>query len=369
MIKPHAIRLEASSFCQLRCPSCPTTSRAIHPAVGSGFLRLDDFRKLLDENPSLTRIELSNYGEIFLNPQLPQILELAHRRNVAVNAANGVNLNHVRDEALEAIVKFQLRTMTCSIDGANQETYKRYRVRGNLDEVIGNIRKINALKQRHRSEFPRLRWQFIVFGHNEHELPQARRMAQELGMEFDVKLSWDDGFSPVTDKDAVRRETRHGTATRAEFKERHGHDYMQSICHELWDMPQVNWDGKVLGCARNFWGDFGGNAFTDGLIESLNNEKIAYARKMLRGHAPARDDIPCTTCDIYIDMRTSRRWLKRDNADGDPVAPGGKLEVASDGLAGAFGEGFAARRNGPCPCGSGRRYKHCHGQFGTLASA
>jgi hypothetical protein len=74
-IRPRAIRLEASSFCQLRCPSCPTTTRAIHPAVGSGFLRLDDFRRLIDENPSLAAIELSNFGEIFLNPQLLQIFE------------------------------------------------------------------------------------------------------------------------------------------------------------------------------------------------------------------------------------------------------------------------------------------------------
>src|SRR5690349_12177568 len=91
-VRPRAIRLEASSFCQLRCPSCPTTARAIHPAVGSGFLRLDDFRRLIDENPSLATIELSNYGEIFLNPQLLQIFELAHERNIALTAGNGVNL-------------------------------------------------------------------------------------------------------------------------------------------------------------------------------------------------------------------------------------------------------------------------------------
>jgi hypothetical protein len=78
----------------LRCLSCPATSRALHPAVGSGFLRLDDFRRLLDENPLLALIELSNYGEIFLNPQLLQILELAHQRNVAVTAGTGVNLIH-----------------------------------------------------------------------------------------------------------------------------------------------------------------------------------------------------------------------------------------------------------------------------------
>src|SRR5262245_39930568 len=136
MIRPQAIRLETSSFCQLRCPSCPTTARAIHPAIGSGFLRLDDFRRLVDENPSLRIIELSNYGEIFLNPQLLQILQLAHERNIILTAENGVNLNNVRDDVLEGIVKFKLRIMTCSIDGASQQTYRLYRVRGNFDNVI-----------------------------------------------------------------------------------------------------------------------------------------------------------------------------------------------------------------------------------------
>jgi hypothetical protein len=139
-------------------------------------------------------------------------------------------------------------------------------------------------------------------------------MAQELGMEFLAKLSWDDDISPLGDKEAVRRAVGLDAATRAEFRERHGHDYVQGICHQLWDSPQINWDGKVLGCCRNFWGDFGGNAFRDGLIASLNNEKIAYARSMLRGRSPARDDVPCTTCEIYIGMQNSGRWLDRDDA-------------------------------------------------------
>lgn len=91
-IKPKKICLEASSFCQLRCPSCPTASKAIHPAVGSGFLKLRDFQRLLDESPWLNEIELSNYGEIFLNPDLLGIIEYAYKRNVALRADNGVNL-------------------------------------------------------------------------------------------------------------------------------------------------------------------------------------------------------------------------------------------------------------------------------------
>lgn len=308
-VKPSKIRLEASSRCQLRCPSCPTAQKAILPVVGSGFLKFQDFRKLLDENPWVKEVELSNYGEIFLNPELLEMLKHAHDRNVALSAANGANLNNVKEPVLEGLVKYGFRSITCSIDGASDETYRIYRVGGNFDTVIENIRKINRFKQQYQSEYPQLTWQFVVFGHNEHELSAARNLAQELGMGFRPKLSWDPDFSPVKDEELVRQEA--GAASREEYKEKHGVDYKQAICHQLWDQPQINWDGKVLGCCANFWGDFGGNAFRDGLLESINQEKIVYAREVLQGKRPTRADIPCTTCPIYQGMQSSGRWLER----------------------------------------------------------
>ena len=108
---------------------------------------------------------------------------------------------------LEALVKYKVRAVLCSIDGASQETYQVYRRRGNLDTVIANIRKINHYKQLHRSGFPMLGWQFVVFGHNEHEIPVARELAKSLGMVFSTKISWDSKFSPVRDKEFVRKQT------------------------------------------------------------------------------------------------------------------------------------------------------------------
>jgi len=331
-IRPRTLQLEASSFCQLRCPSCPTTQGAIHPAVGSGFLRAADFQRLLDDNPDLGAVELSNYGEIFLNPELPRILELANQRNVTVSAVNGVNLNTVRDSMLEAVVTYRMHTLNCSIDGATPNTYRRYRVRGDFDKVIANIRRINHFKQVQGSAFPHLRWQFIVFGHNQHEIPLAHRMAEELGMTFVPKLSWDDDISPP---DPTLLRNLFGVASRSEYREREGRDYMQGICNQLWDSPQVNWDGKMLGCCRNFWGDFGANAFTDGLVPAINSEKMRHARQMLRGNAPARDDIPCTTCEIYLGMRQSGRFLERNDVargqrltEDDALALGAEWETA-----------------------------------------
>ncbi|MBK9242634.1 MAG: radical SAM protein [Acidobacteria bacterium] len=310
LVRPSKIRLEVSSHCQLRCPSCPTTTKAIHPVVGSGLLSLDAFTRLLDDNPWLKVIELSNYGEVFLNPDLLPMLRYAHERGVELRVENGANLNYASPDVLEGLVKYGVRAILCSIDGATQQTYAQYRVRGKLDTVLSNIATINRHKRDYQSAVPKLTWQFVAFGHNEHEIPAARAMAADLGMSFEVKLSWDPDFSPVEDKESLRDVA--GAASRREFKEERGVDYMESICHQLWDAPQINWDGKVLGCCRNFWGDFGPeNAFRDGLLPGINSEKMSYARQMLQGQQPARADIPCTTCHLYVDMKSDGRWLKR----------------------------------------------------------
>ena len=308
-IRPRQIRLEASSACQLRCPLCPTTSKATSPVIGSGWLKFNDFRKLVDDNPWFEEIELSNYGEIFLNPQLPQIMEYAYQRGLVLTCDNGANFNHVSEKALEALVKFRFRSVTCSIDGASPDTYGVYRIRGDFNRVVANIRRLNHYKEQYQSQFPFLTWQFVVFGHNEHELPAARQLARELSMAFYAKLSWDSQFSSVRNEEVVKREIGLDVATREEFRKKHGVDYLDEICAQMWEAPQINWDGKVLGCCRNCWGEFGGNALTDGLFQSINSERMRYARQMLLGQALARPDVPCTTCHIYIDRKRTANWV------------------------------------------------------------
>jgi hypothetical protein len=81
-----------------------------------------------------------------------------------------------------------------------------------------------------------------------------------------------------------------------EFLQNEGRHYMRHQCYHLWKEPQINWDGRLLGCARNIWGNYAENVFQDGLIACVNNEKIGYARKMLMGKVEATADIPCVNC-------------------------------------------------------------------------
>jgi sulfatase maturation enzyme AslB (radical SAM superfamily) len=314
---PQKIRIDASTVCQLKCPSCPTASGKIRMHLGNGYLSFVDFKKLMDKNKSVARIELSNWGELFLNKEIDKIIRYAYQKNVALYANNGANLNNVSEQVIETLVKYKFRSMTCSIDGASHRTYSEYRRNGNFDRVIDNIKLINKYKARYKSIYPRLTWQFIAFGHNEHEISTARQMANELNMKFYCKLSWGDlydegDFEPVRDKGLIRKESGLGAADREEYQNLYNEEYvMRDSCLDMWHSPQLNYNGDLLGCCINYHGNYG-NVFTEGLYDAVNNEKMVYAREMLMGKRPARQDIPCTKCKVFLSYNKSKNWIRPD---------------------------------------------------------
>jgi hypothetical protein len=282
--------------------------------MGAGHLDPGAFGALLATNPGLREVELSNYGEMFLNPRLRDLLRIAFEHGVVLHADNGANLNHASEETLEALVRYRFRSLTVSIDGASAETYAQYRVKGDFERVVENIRQINRFKRQHGSGFPLLTWQFIVFGHNEHEIAAAKAEATKLGMFFKPKISWDDGFSPVRDRKLVQIQTGL-PATRKEYYEANGTEFTRSICYQLWTSPVLNWDGRLTGCCRNFWGDFGGNAFTSGLEPALAASRIPAAREALMGRGEMDPAAPCATCDQYLAIQKDHKWIGRGEID------------------------------------------------------
>jgi MoaA/NifB/PqqE/SkfB family radical SAM enzyme/quercetin dioxygenase-like cupin family protein len=319
-LDPRFVRLDASTVCQLKCPSCPTATGATGQKLGVGSLKFEDFDKFIRRNPHVSHIELSNWGEVFLNKDLVKILAYAYRRNVSLYIANGANMNDIRGDVLEALVKYKLRRITCSIDGASQETYVQYRIKGDFNRVMENIKAINRWKAKYRSSYPQLTWQFVAFGHNEHEIAKAQEMAKALGMSFLLKLSWEDlydlpEFSPVQNKELVGKETGLGVASRKEYLAKYGQDYVEhTCCWDLWNGPQINYDGRMLGCPINYWGDYG-NVFEEGLDACLNGEKMQYARDMLMGKREAKEGIPCTTCKVYRRIKKDQAWVTEKDVE------------------------------------------------------
>ena len=307
IVHPEKARLDASTLCQLRCLLCPSDDGAGRAFLGGGFLAHADFVRFLDENPRIRNVELANAGEALLNPALPAMLKDAAGRGVSTSLGGGVNMNDASDEVLEALVRYGTRRMRISVDGTTEETYRQYRVGGSLRRVLANIRRLNAIKLRYRSDLPELVLQFILFGHNEHELEKAYVLAAMLNMKVFVKMNRTPDRLEVRDRERLRG--LYGFSDRREYRVATGTIYCRDLCLSLWRAPQVNWDGRLLGCPCNKHSAFAERVLDGSFMTEVNNERMTYARRMLLGEAPPRDDIPCSTCSWYRQIREHSLWI------------------------------------------------------------
>lgn len=321
MVNPSNIRLEATTFCQLKCPSCPTADGSINKSLGSKHLDFELFQNLLEGNPQVKHIELSNWGELFLNPHLLKMMELADKKGVKLTALNGSNLNHIKPEVIEGLVKYKFDHINCSIDGTSQEVYEQYRKKGKIENVFKNIEEINRYKKLYSVDRPKLNWQFIVFKHNFHEIPFAKELAKKYDMHITFKLSWDDGLVPDPEHGKwIYEQTGLNAVSRSEYKKKNREAYRRNhICAQLWNQPQINSDGRVLGCCVNHWGDFG--TYKGGHLSGvLNGDRMVYARRMLMGKVQEKKDIPCSSCHYYIEMRNEKSWLTERDISNSTLA-------------------------------------------------
>ena len=315
---PTKIRLDISTVCQLHCPSCYMRKfpEKVKNGCGIGHLKFKDFKNFIDLNPNIKELELSNSGEIFLNPDFIKIIEYAHSKNIKQTANNGVNLNYLTDEQAEALVKYQFNRIIVSLDGGSQETYGKYRIGGNYETVIENIKKIVRYKRQYRSFLPIISWKYIVFGHNEKDIPNAKKQAGELEVnEISFRAAWNDDF-PLQDFDFVKKETgiepiNSFTNTIEQLKDYKACKISWFPCMFLWSSPQINWDGQLLGCCECYDRNFGRNALHQRLIDTLNSPKLIYAKNMIQGKAPANPEIPCYNCKTYQEMKNADIWFSK----------------------------------------------------------
>jgi MoaA/NifB/PqqE/SkfB family radical SAM enzyme len=139
-------------------------------------------------------------------------------------------------ERAERLVASGLTILGVSLDGARQETYEQYRVRGDLDTVLRNVRLVNDAKRKLGSATPKLIWSFHVFSHNADDVERARAMAAELDMEFAVEKAWVVG----DEWDSGGRFAYYGSPR-------------PFPCVPLWEYAVLNNDGGVAPCCGSFY--------------------------------------------------------------------------------------------------------------------
>ncbi|MGD0487384.1 MAG: radical SAM protein [Syntrophorhabdales bacterium] len=189
---PIGLVLDPSSACQLNCVFCRTHSvvpklsgRDQDPMRPRTTMKLPLFQKIMDEmGKYLFSVWLCNWGEPLMNPHFVEMVNILKNSGID-NVGFSSNLSmKLSDDTIEALIKGGLDSITVSIDGITQESYSKYRVKGDLVLALSNMERFVKAKRELGRSNPYILWQFLVFSHNEKEVSEAKHYAERIGVDF-----------------------------------------------------------------------------------------------------------------------------------------------------------------------------------------
>ena len=292
---PPVVMIEPTNICNLKCPLCPSGNGTLKRK--KGYMGFFTFKKVIDEIKDRSfMVVLWNQGESYLNKDFLKMVKYASDSGLFTLASTNANI----DLQVEHTIESGLDSIIISLDGATQETYNKYRVNGDLNKVLENVKNLVKTKKKLKTRNPLIRWQFLVMKHNEHEIENIKKLAKELRVDnLELKTvqiySKDDiyNFLPINPK--YRRYKIKGNNFELKFG-------IKNRCRRIWTNAVVNWDGEVAICCFDKDVEYKiGNIKETPLSKLWKNEKIQKIRNQI---LKDRKNLPiCRNCGEGIKLR------------------------------------------------------------------
>ena len=241
---PLALSFEPTTSCNLRCPECPSGLRSF--TRPTGMLADDLFKKTIDEVASrLWYLTFYFQGEPYLHPHFLELVQYAASKGIYT--ATSTNAHYLTDQNARRTVESGLDRLIISLDGTTQEVYQQYRVGGKLEKVLEGTRNIVRWRKALKSSTPRIIFQFLVVGPNEHQIADARALTQAMGVDdvwFKTAQIYDyqhgSPLIPTIDYYSRYQNNHNGTWS---LKNR-----LLNHCWKMWHSCVITWDGLVVPC-------------------------------------------------------------------------------------------------------------------------
>jgi MoaA/NifB/PqqE/SkfB family radical SAM enzyme len=240
---PPVLTIEPTNQCNLHCPLCTTGSGEMERTAGR--MDLDTYEKIIKYmGKDIFFMLIYHQGEPYMNKNFFDFVEIAKQNNIYVTTST--NGHYFTDQNIKKTLDSGLDSMIISLDGITQESYEKYRVGGQLERVLDGTARLMTEKKRLNMRTPNVALQFLVMKHNENEIPEVKKIADQLGVDrlliknIEVRsLSEAKKWLPADKK--FRRYDFDGQKYSVK-----GID--KNSCTRPWLSTLINWDGTFVPC-------------------------------------------------------------------------------------------------------------------------
>jgi len=258
--------IELTRQCLLRCPGCWRT-KDLHLIKPRTHLPLEALQNFFTNPSQIDWMEFEgNFGDPIYNPEFHEIAEhfFDCRKGMGV-VTNGMHRTDFWERILETWPEHG-RVML-SIDGL-EDTNHIYRVNSKWDS-IQNLFDLIATKKRKCQ----IEWKFIVFGHNVHQIEEAKALAKKIGIDvFQVKQAKQGEYLEENNLERIQLDEyfHHNQKFLEEVAE---DEVLVPICHTA-DMHHITAEGNYRPCVNFIHVDPNNNTEPHNIGKHLQNYNI-----------------------------------------------------------------------------------------------
>lgn len=288
---PAAIAIEPTTACNLSCPECPSGLKSF--TRNTGNINKEHF-ELMVEKIKKNSIHLTLYfqGEPFIHPYFSEMVKYASKCNIYTKTST--NAHFLTDTLCEKIVESGLDQIIISVDGITNETYKKYRIGGELTVVIKGIETLINCKKRKKSRTPEVVLQFIVFEHNKTELKDINAFFKRTGADT-LTIKTAQVYNLNSEQTLIPSDSRLSRYKKVAKNKFQIKNRLLNHCWKMWHSCVITWDGNIVPCCFDKDARYVmGNILNDSLEDIWNSERYIGFRKQLLSNRKSIDI--CTNC-------------------------------------------------------------------------
>lgn len=277
---PISISVEPTTSCNLRCPECPSGLREF--SRPTGMLQQNFFETTINQIYKKTAYLIFYFqGEPYLNPKFLEMVRYASDKNIYT--ATSTNAHYLNSENAKKTIESGLKRLIISIDGTTQETYEQYRIGGDLEKVIEGTKNIVHWKKELKSKTPHVVFQYLVVKPNEHQIKDAEKLANELGVN-EIKFKTAQIYDYENGSELIPTIEKYSRYKKNKNDKYEIKNELLNHCWRLWHSTVITWDGLIVPCcfdkdAKHQLGDLKEKSFVSvWKSEQYNNFRSSVLR-------------------------------------------------------------------------------------------
>lgn len=281
--QPMLLNIEPTNICDQKCTICETGLGILERKPK--MMSFQEFKTILDQFDHHLRIIYFYFmGESFLNKDAYKMIRHAAERGIYVSACT--NGNCIDPEQL---VQSGIADIQFQIAGITPDIHTKYRVGGDLEKVVKNVKETIALREKPAQELSWVPYPmniglgFILLKPNEHQVNDFRKMAEELGVDeaniIDPCVRTVEQGRELLPSDQSHwiYDPKAFASGRIEPRVR-----PRNYCEWLYTTVTVQVNGDVVPCCRDVHGRWAlGNLLKEDLRDVWNGERLRHLRRTI----------------------------------------------------------------------------------------